>query len=159
GKEGLCIHTRKTSRGFTMIELVIVVALMGILALLFMPKDFLQTFNLETAAARIKQDIRYAKELAATTNINCGVNFVANGSYTVYSQSAGNPVTNPFTRQPFTTNIADEFKTVLIGNTVQVEFDPMGKPVLGSGQSVQITNGTTTVSLLITPNTGLIQQQ
>ena len=130
--------------------------LMGILALSFIPKDSLLTFHLDTAAARVKQDLRYAQELAITTNTNCGINFIAGGNYTVYSQNTGNPVANPFTKQTFVENIGQSFKKVSVANNIQVEFDPLGKPVLGSGQNVQLTNGISTVSLLVTPNTGVV---
>ncbi|MDP2600612.1 MAG: GspH/FimT family protein [Deltaproteobacteria bacterium] len=115
--------------------------------------------NLETAAEKVSNDLRYARELAGITNTNCGVSFVANGNYTVYQNSLLTPATNPLTRQSFVTDIAALFKKVSLQNTVQVEFDPAGKPVLGSGQTVQLTNGVATASLYITPNTGFILRQ
>lgn len=133
--------------------------LMGILALSFIPQDSLQRFNLETATARVEQDLRYARELATTTGANCGINFIANGSYTVYSPSIASPVLNPLTKQAFIEDIGLAYKNVNVANSIQVEFSPLGRPVLGSGQTVQLTDGQTTASLLVTPNTGIVIRQ
>ncbi len=150
---------RNCSKGFSLIELTMVIVLIGIVALFVMPQDSLLNINLETAAAKVANDLRYTKELASITNTNCGVQFVANGNYTVYQASVTNPALNPLTRQNFVTDIASLFKKVTIQNNLQVEFDPLGTPVLGSGQTVTLTNGQTTASLYITPNTGFILRQ
>jgi len=115
--------------------------------------------NLETAAEKVANDLRYARELAGITNTNCGISFVANGDYTVYQNSVATPAVNPLTRQTFVTDIDSLFKKVSLQNTVQVEFNPSGKPVMGSGQTIQLTNGSQTASLYVTPNTGFILRQ
>lgn len=150
---------RHLSKGFSLIELTIVVVLIGIVALFVIPQDSLLSINLETATVKVANDLRYAKELASITNTNCGVSFVANGNYTVYQTAVTNPALNPLTRQSFVTDISSLFKKVSIQNSLQVEFDPLGKPVLGGGQTVQVTNGQTTASLYITPNTGFVLRQ
>lgn len=158
-KRVVYIFSKKNQSGFSLIELVIAVVLLGILAIFAIPQDSLLTMNLETAMEKVTHDVRYARELAGITNTNCGVNFVANGNYTVYQNSVATPATNPLTRQSFITDIAALFKKVSLQNTVQVEFDPAGKPVLGGGQTIQLTNGTASASLYVTPNTGFILRQ
>lgn len=132
---------------------------LGLFVVALIPKDSFQRFNLETAVSKVTEDLHYAQELAQTTNTNCGINFVASGSYTVYQGSTSTPVTNPLTRQAFVYTFSDNFKNVNILNNLQVEFNTVGKPVLGGGQTVGISDGTTTANLLITANTGLVQRQ
>lgn len=153
------MRVRQQPAGFTLIELVVVIMTLGILALTLIPQDNLRNFDLEMAAQKVEQEIRYAKHLATITNTNCGVNFVATQSYTVYQQLTTNPVLSPHTREPLVTNLGDQFKSVNVLNNVQFEFDSLGRPVLGGGQTVMIGNGINTISLLVTPNTGVIQRQ
>jgi len=136
-----------------------VIATLGILVASLIPQESITTFNLETAVARVEQDLRYARELALITNTNCGIQFVANGTYTVYEGSTATPATNPVTRQDFTQDISDEFDNVNILTNAQVEFDSMGRPVLGGGSVIQIGNGQAVTSLLVTSNTGVIVRQ
>ncbi|OGQ47884.1 MAG: hypothetical protein A3H42_03180 [Deltaproteobacteria bacterium RIFCSPLOWO2_02_FULL_46_8] len=133
--------------------------MLGLFVMALIPKDSFQRFNLETAVSKVTEDLRYTQELAQTTNTNCGINFVADGSYTVYKGSTATPVTNPLTKQTFIYTFSDNFENVTLLNNLQVEFDTIGKPVLGGGQTVSISDGTTTANLLITANTGLVQRQ
>lgn len=133
--------------------------LLGLMTLVLIPSDSLQRFDLETAVARIEQDLRFARELAATTNTNCGVSFIANGNYTVYRQSTATPVASPLTRQDLVVDIGSLFDNVRLANSAQVEFSPLGRPLLGGGQTIQITDGATTASLLVTSDTGVIVRQ
>lgn len=146
-------------RGSTFIELVLVLVLVGILAFFFIPRDYFSSFNLEAAAAKVEQDIRYVREMANVSDANCGIEFLAGGSYTAYQGSSATPLTNPLTRTPFVTDIGSLFKTVQIQNSVQIEFNPLGTPVTGGGGIVQIGNGSATITLQITPNTGVIERQ
>lgn len=129
-------------------------SLMGLLIFSLIPQEALRTTYLETAVKRVELDLKYAQELARTTNANHGVNFVANGSYTVYRNTIATPATDPLTRQPLIKNFTTEEVQIL--NNVQFEFDPLGRPVLGSGGFVQIGDGASTVSLQVTPNTGVV---
>jgi len=138
---------------------VLVIATLGILVASLIPQESIPAFNLETAVARVEQDLRYARELALITDTNCGIEFVANGTYTIYEGSTATPATNPVTRQDFTQDISDAFDNVNILTNAQVEFDPLGRPVLGGGSIIQIGNGQTVVSLLVTDNTGVVVRQ
>lgn len=127
-----------------------------------MPKDYSGTFNLEMAAQRVMQDIHYAHELASITNENCGVQFTASGTYTVYRQATPvNLATDPLTQQPAIVDLGELFDNVYVLSAVQFEFDPLGRPVIGSGQTVQLASSGSqdTVTLLVTPNTGVVQRQ
>lgn len=149
---------RNSSPGFTLIELSITIAVVGILALSLFPLDPFARFNLEMAAQRVEQEIRYAKELATTTNMNYGVNFLFNDSYTVYRQNVGTPATNPLTRAPLVQNIGDEYDNIFIANGVQFEFDSTGRPVIGGGSTVTVSDNTDSITIGVEENTGRINR-
>ena len=93
--------------------------LMGILALLFVPFDFFSSFNTEAATAKVAGDIRFARELSSSTNVNCGVQFVADGSYTVYQSTPATPAT-PSSASEQIRNIVAEAATIAGRSVAQV---------------------------------------
>lgn len=147
--------------GFTLVEVVIVVASLSILVLSLVPQSNLGNVYVEAAAQRLEQDFRYARDLAVTKNINCGIEFQTNGNYTVYENTTATPALNPLTQQPFQYNLNNNFKNVAIINlvgTLRIEFNRNGTPILGQGSILQVSDNQKTISLTVTPNTGFIQR-
>src|SRR4029450_1679324 len=66
------------SRGFTMIELLVVVAIIIILAALVLPNiaGFLRNYKIRGAAQNVAGEIQSARSKAVTKNVNLGVVFV-----------------------------------------------------------------------------------
>lgn len=122
------------------------------------PQFSLENFQVETATKQIEHVLNYVRDLAQTKNINCGVSFTANGDYLVYELTHGAPATHPLTQQPWIVNLSSEFRNVNVLNTLDVEFDPLGRPVMGGGSTIQIGNGFLTFSLYVNPSTGFIQR-
>lgn len=148
-------------RGFTLLELVVVIATVSVLVAALVPQDNLSNMNVEAATQRFEQDIRYARELAVTKNVNCGLQILTNGNYTVYQGTPATPALDPLTQQSFSYNLGNNFKNVNIRNinaTLLIEFDPLGKPVSGAATTVQVGDTSKTISLLVTSNTGFIQR-
>lgn len=144
-----------------MIELVLVLTALSILVVSLAPQHNLGNINVEAAAQRLEQDLRYARELALTRNANCGVQFQINGNYLVYQTSPLTPVLNPLTQQNFSYNLGNDFKNVNLLNiltTLLIEFDPLGRPIVGGGTTLQVGNTQSTISLVVTANTGLVRR-
>lgn len=141
--------------------MVVVIATLSILVLAVAPSDNLSNIYVEGATQRLEQDLRYARELAVTKNINCGVEIQTNGDYSIYEGTPATKSLNPLTQQPFNYNLGNNFPDVNILNiasTLLVEFNPMGTPVSGSGTPLQVGNALKTISLTVTANTGVVQR-
>jgi MSHA pilin protein MshC len=113
------------SRGFTIIELIMVVVLIGILAVSIVPK-FTDTsaISLQGGAAMVRADIRYTQELAMSTHAPKTITFTTNDTfYTVNSQTMNLP------------------SRVSISSGATFTFNSLGEPTAacGSGSSVEIT--------------------
>jgi prepilin-type N-terminal cleavage/methylation domain-containing protein len=128
------------SRGFTLVELIMVVILIGVLAVNFAPK-FLDTsgFSLEGAAAMAAADIRYTQELAMGTHTSKTIEFTATKTYyTVDSRNVNLP------------------SRVTISSGATFTFNSLGEPTTGGGSSVTLSAGTDTKTIAVDSYTGRV---
>ena len=140
-------------KGVTLLELVLVVALVGILGATVVPRVVTSTAGLDSAAKKIRSDVLYAQSLAMGRGVNHGLDFVAGGSYVLYRGTPSTPVTDPLTLKNFSENLA-RFGHARVTNSYRVEFDTLGRPVLGAGGGVTIAIGSQTKSVNVNANTG-----
>ena len=130
----------KNRNGFTLIELVMMIAILGILALAVMPKTIAEPrIRLEAACQKIALDLRYAQEMAMAQQVRFGVSFdTVNEAYFVYRVNVGTVAKDPQTRNNFNVSFVtlNEFKGMDISSTNfsnKVEFDSKGGPYDGNG--------------------------
>ena len=126
------------SRGFTIIELIMVVVLIGILAVSVVPK-FMDTsaISLQGGAAMVAADIRYTQELAMSTHSPKTITFTTSDTfYTVNSQTMNLP------------------SRVSISSGATFTFNSLGEPTTGGGSSVEIQAGSSTKSITVESYTG-----
>jgi len=126
------------ARGFTLIELIVVMTLLGILAWVAYPKITAKDeIKLDAAARRVAADLRYAQNRSIGTRVVHGLVFEpALSRYTVFAPNVASPVVDPADRArtlrvDFTQRV--EFKGVAIasasfGSTKAVTFDYFGVP-------------------------------
>ena len=126
------------SRGFTIVELILVVVLIGILAVSVVPK-FVDTsaISLQGGAAMVAADIRYTQELAMSTHAPKTITLATNDTfYTVTTQTMNLP------------------SRVTISNGDAFTFNSLGEPdVCGS---VQIEAGNDCKKICVAKNTGQV---
>ncbi|MBA3661725.1 MAG: prepilin-type N-terminal cleavage/methylation domain-containing protein [Gammaproteobacteria bacterium] len=152
----------KSSFGFTILELTIVIALVGILSVMVMPKWLATSTNLNFEARHLLNDIRYAQSLSLTTGERYRLAKVSSTTYRI-TEEDGTPIVLPNggTSTTFATGIV--FGT--FGNLPNdlIAFSALGVPysdttlpglALGVTGTIPITNGSQTVTLQITPQTG-----
>ena len=128
------------SRGFTIIELMMVVVLIGILAVSVVPK-FVDTsaISLVGAAAMVAADIRYTQELAMSTNSSKTIVFTtSNDNYTVDSRNVDLP------------------SKVSISSGTTFTFNSLGEPTTGGGSSVTLSAGAESKTINVENYTGRV---
>jgi MSHA pilin protein MshC len=138
-QENLQVAT--SSQGFTIVEIIMVVVLIGILAVSVVPK-FMDTsaISLQGGAAMAVADIRYTQELAMSTHAPKTITFTTNDTYyTVVSQTMNLP------------------SRVSISSGATFTFNSLGEPTAGGGSSVQITTvGGSTKTITVESYTGRV---
>ena len=161
-------------QGFTLIELVMMIAILGILALAFMPKTTANPrVRLEAACQKIALDLRYAQEMAMAQQVRFGVSFdTVNDAYFVYRVNIATKAKDPQTMNNFDVSFVtlNEFKGMDIASTNfsnKVEFDSKGGPYDGNGAvlssqgiiTVQAQVGAYSRTVRIEPKTGKVSIQ
>jgi prepilin-type N-terminal cleavage/methylation domain-containing protein len=128
------------SRGFTLVELIMVVVLIGILAVSVVPK-FVDTsgFSLAGGAAMAAADIRYTQELAMGTHSSKTIVFTTSKTYyTVDSQTVNLP------------------SKVSISSGATFTFNSLGEPTTGGGSTVTLSAGAETKTITVESYTGRV---
>ena len=149
-------RVKTNQNGFSLVELVILVGVVAIVALSVGPLPNITGAGIEAAAKKTASDIRYARTLAITVGTNHGLSFTSGAAYFIYNTSLANVIPDPLTRQTFSEDFS-EFENVQCSTTQQVEFDAEGRPVLGGGSIITLTNGSVTRQIQIIANTGLVE--
>lgn len=146
-------------RGFTLVELVAVLVLMGVLAVVafgrFNPADF----QLREARGELLSALRHAQELSLshTGATPFAVNLSGNGFSVV---QGGAPVTDPQTAGSYTRT----WGNVSLGQIGSIVFDGYGEPSLGgalgwSGNTLPIgmSSGSATATVSVERVTGYVR--
>jgi prepilin-type N-terminal cleavage/methylation domain-containing protein len=168
------ISKMKNRKGFTLIELAMIIAILGVLALVVMPKTTAEPrVRLEAACQKIALDLRYAQEMALAQQVRFGVSFdTVNEAYFVYRVNIATKARDPQTRNNFDVSFSqlNEFKGIDISSTNfsnRVEFDSKGAPYDGNGAilssqgiiTLQAQAGAYSRTVRIEPKTGKVSVQ
>jgi len=116
----------RSERGFSLIELVIVLVMLGILAAYALPRWAPADTTVASQAERLARDLRHAQTIAMNQGRSLVFDIQAPAAYRV--TSSGTPITDPATLQDFQVTL-DSGVTVAGTDT---DFDSLGRPT-GSG--------------------------
>lgn len=149
-------NARMHARGFTIIELVVVIVLMGIVAVVVVPRFSQNTVELSGQAEQVARDIRYAQTLSMTRGAALG----AQGRYCIFFTATGyqfrsnaNSSATPCTAAVAHPATGSSAAIVLSGGTAipppanltgsYIEFDTKGQP---TNFTVATSNATITLT-------------
>lgn len=141
----------RNARGFTVIEIISVILVLGILAALALPRLNTSGVGIYTSAQILRSDLRFLQRLAMARNPQTvgaiGITFT-NGatSYTIPDPSS---IFNITRNLPSGVSIASPTKTI--------SYNKYGEPeIAGATDTVQLTDGTTTLTITVERYTGLV---
>lgn len=151
---------QKSSAGFSLIELVLMMTVIAVMTATYITVVDFTGSALDRAARRLESDIRYAQQLATAEEVNFGVITNNATTYTVYRITTATPTTDPHTRQPMVTNWTTNYNGVSFGANYQVEFDSLGRPIVGGGTQFVLNHQAGGQRIVtVTATTGYVQVQ
>lgn len=163
------ISTDRSSLGFTVIEIVMALVIVGVLAVAAGPKFFSTTaYDQRVYYDEVLNSVRYARKLAVATNSHIQVNLTSTSITLQYRTEGGScasgttfsPVTDPTNRTSGYVKTAPGGVTLTFSANWPLYFNGLGQAIRASDCSV-VSTGTITVvggnTVTVVGQTGFVQ--
>jgi prepilin-type N-terminal cleavage/methylation domain-containing protein len=156
------IHTQ---RGFTLIELIVVIIIISLLAVYVFSILPVPSLNLVTAATQLSDDIRYTQSLSMTKNQHYRLVKLSTDTYEILN-SAGTPIVlAQGTTATLPSGVSFGAWTNLTNNLIA--FDGRGIPYIDAATATPLASTATinftatggTITVLVSPQTGRVLVQ
>ena len=146
----------KNRNGFTLIELVIVIILLGIIAAVAIPKINTDAGQVPPAADIVASDIQYTQMYAMTNNTSSCITLATNtATYNYAGTYAAGACTGGATR-----NLASVGANVTISAGQTIAFNSLGEPYgLAAAATITVASGGNTKNITVSPYTGKVTVQ
>ncbi len=117
--------------GFTMVELILVIVILGVLAAYAAPKMDLQMFDAHVAAQELVEAIRYAQEMSMTHSGSNAYQVELDATANSYAVTqSGVAVSSPLSGG---SNYVSGWSNVTIGQSGTIAFNSRGRPTCSGG--------------------------
>ncbi|MFT3734147.1 MAG: type II secretion system protein [Rhodocyclaceae bacterium] len=149
----------RSERGFTLPELVTVMVVMSLLAAVAMPKFFTRSdFDVFGFKQEIQQSLRFAQKAAVAKRRMVCVAIASNTLTLQYATTYGAGSCNQNLIDPSTGSAYSQAAPSGVSITaLSFNFDPLGKPSFSSAQTLNVTAGALTQSLIVEAETGYVR--
>ncbi|MFQ5861922.1 MAG: hypothetical protein ACE5IC_02265 [Candidatus Brocadiales bacterium] len=139
--------------GFTLLELIMLLVVLGLVALVVQPKFNVSGTNVSAVARQIQSDIRYAQEIAMSKSKAKSITFTPDQSS--YSFSPSDPTDPPATQQRIPAKTRVSIDSTSNGSSpVTFTFNSLGEPISGAGDWVRLNGGGVTKTITVEARTG-----
>ena len=140
---GLMVRTKFGRKGFSLVEVMIVVALIGIIATIAVPnfQNYIRNRNLKTAAQEISSEFFVTRERALSESRTYRLVFdVGNNRYTTEEETAPGVWTVRQTKQVAASAAANDGILIDAANTTATSFTFQPRGTISIGGTVSIRN-------------------
>lgn len=149
--------------GFTLLELILVIAIIGILSVVVLPKRMQNALAAQYQARLVLNDIRYAQAMSMSTGQRYRWIRTSANTYQIRN-AAGAALLLPNGSNTLTLANGTSFGNMTNLPNTLLAFDALGRPYtdtatpgasLSTTASISIVNGSDTSTITIQPTTGL----
>ncbi len=145
----------RSTAGFTLFELVMVIVIIGVLAAIVVPRLSLRDTTVHAQASLVARDIRHTQMLAMSQGRT--LTFQSLGTGYRCTDSSGTVITDSAVQQPFAQTLSNSV-TLSAGS---INFDSLGRPVnagnlVSTAASFTVSGVTQSASLSVAPITGFV---
>lgn len=148
--------------GFSLVELVVIILILGIISTTLYFKWSDSPFNLYSQAAMLANDIRYTQNLSISKNQRFRLVKTSTNTYQIQN-SAGTPIIKPMDKSATVTLSSGVTFGTLTGITSKIIFNAQGIPYSDNPETpltqtavISLTSGGTTTTVAIYPETGRV---
>jgi MSHA pilin protein MshC len=148
------IKTVMKEQGFTLIELIMVLIIVGVLSVVAVSKFNPASFDSAAAAGELVSAIRYAQERSMSNTGGTNYNIVITTSGYTVKQGASN-ITHPVTgAASYSNDSGGVWANASISPALTITFDGDGAPDLAANQTFTLTVGSESTSVTVEKETG-----
>jgi prepilin-type N-terminal cleavage/methylation domain-containing protein len=144
------VRVKQHQAGFTLVELIMVIVIMGALSAVAINKFNRNTFDVAAAAGELVQAVRYAqdKSMSHSGDTNYQIDITSTG-YAVTQGGAliAHPVTG-------TAGYTKTWTDISLSTTATIIFNAYGNPGLGAPLAITLSKGSDNVTVVVEDVTG-----
>lgn len=164
GKYNKGFDSRSLISGFTLIEIIIVLAIIFVLSVVAMPKWSVGGLNLGGQVDQLMSDLRFTQSLAMTKGVRYYWIKTSSNTYQI-RDSSGNPIRLAFGNTTATLSSGITFGTLSNLPNSLINFDGRGVPytdlnspgtALSSTANIPLSVNSTTLTVSVKPTTGAL---